>query len=567
MRAPRLPLLSLASLLLIFMLPVGSAAVSQSSEVCLRNPVDGCAGNQFEELGQTDAGTDGRAFAFEGDISDAGSTETGTVILQFKGSSSTQFSNESSTFYGGPKDKNDNLWGSSTDFPFTADADKESFDIFDGESLTNTIINNNEHTFNLTSYDFADSQIDLLVDGNQELLNFADQFELESIPVQAFDGNSTTLVLQEYPDLNSPEDFNEYRVVWEDSDTGDLIFGDSVFFSVDKGQNIPADKRVSIGGNEVDQPRTLTGVTPFSNVNLTVFQGTEQDPVNVTLVSGGTDLYTISSGDDFGAFRSIVDDVGDSIFARFREDTSNQTFRFPAGADGFLSQNSTTYTFHFKIMDKGEAGNPVRTTKEYEITTTTAVNEDPTISSIEFDLSNASNIPVQNANFGDIPLQIEATVDDPDSDLLRANATFRHEFDNFTVIDNAAFDSIIGDTYIWDVNSSKMDSLNGEIADSGNWTVSVEFEDSAGNRANETRRWEYPFLEPNITTTTQNNALPKDTAAIQNTAFNATMTVECPQFECINENESIQAFLDPQPSPESQNVLRRITILIMEAIA
>lgn len=607
MRSKILGATRLALLSVVLLLASASVSAVNDDDICFLQPVDQCQGNQFVELGNTDADTDGKPYLFEADIMNG---NAGDAVLQYKGSGSTSFTDVyTSTYFGDFGSSNSVFWQES-----------QTTTILEGNSDTLSI-NGNEHTFEATTIDSGSDTVDTTLDGsNLGTLSAGETFTVESQPVQvseisigqqvdqsqqiadgewynftangdhnvfldsvtdsntvaaeidgSFDnydegyteslGGGYTLELTSVVDLGggdgeaewtvyqdveqakytifssvtAPEDYNEYRVKWVESGTPQA-YSDSLFFSVDLGQNVPADQNVQINDEEINQPRTLTNVTPDSSINLSVFQGQEQDPVNVTLVTeAGTDVATISTGSDYGAFRSIYDDFSDTLLSSFRTG-SNKTFVFPTLDSELLSQQGTEYKFYFEIKDKGEAGNPVRTTKIYTVETSgTATNQAPNITDLEaFTLESGSWKSFDNISFGESIDSVRATVSDPDNEYLEAQLYLQEEYDGGVYFDNASYDENVGDTYTWDVNGSI------DVDDSGGWTANVYASDDANNNASESASWSYPFTEPKI-------SVEAPEYVMHNQLFYPSYSVWCPQYECINENETISNYLDPKP--------------------
>lgn len=595
-----------AALFLFVTLFIGQTAAVSDSDMCFIQPIDQCQGNQFVELGSTDADTDGNPYSFEADITNA---NQGEAVLQYKDSSTTSFSDiYTSTFFDDFGSSNSVFWqdvGSVTVDEFgsqtiTIDGSEVTIDTDEvdvGASTAETIVDadnlgalNAGETFTAqgqtvqlsetstgqevdqsgTTADgewynfttggtqhnvFLDSVVDsntvaAEIDGNfdnynqgyTESLGGGYTLELtDVISLGSGDGEADWTVYQDvdqasytvFSDVTAPEDYNEYRVKWVENGNPQA-WSDSLFFSVDLGQNIPADQSVRINNDEINQPRTLTEVTPNSNINLTVFQGQEQDPVNVTLLtSGGTEVATISQGDNYGAFRAIYDDFSDSLLSSFRGG-SNDTYVFPTLESNLLSQQGTTYDFYFEITDKGESGNPTRTTKMYTVETSgTATNQPPNISSVEVvTVSQPTNWePVENVSFGDRIDSVRAEINDPDNEFLTAELYLEQQYDNEIFFNNASYDSNVGDTYTWDVNGSI------EVDDSGDWTAQV-YADDGSNNVSEERSWSFPFTEPKI-------SIDAPEFVAGNQYFYPRVSFWCPQYECVNQNETVNRYLDP----------------------
>ncbi len=594
-----------------------SATVSavSDSDLCLLQPVDQCQGNQFGELGNTDADTDGKPFWFEGDVDNAPSGG-GDAVLQYKDSSSTSFSDTATTDFTGEMGPDNNVfWQVSDSFSLneqdsntiTAAGEEQTFDVFDG----GIDADNNEVTFEVNGVNYVSRQpgfsqlqndfyfmvkevtqddasqqisdgefYNFTIDGNSHsiyLNSVVDsntisykvdegglenddegyQFNLDGKTVEISnvislgggDGTATftvyengpeSVTFEAYEQITAPEDYNEYRIKWVESGSP-VAYSDSLFFSVDLGNNLPADRQVTVNDQAVNQPRTLTGVTPNSNINLTTFQDDELDPMNVTLVtSNGTELYTYSTGSDYGAFRSIYDDVSDRLLSVFRTG-GNDTFVFPTGNSFFLSEQGTTYSFHFEIMDKAEAGNPVRTTKSYTVETSgTATNVAPNLT-VEVFTASQGYVAPENVPFGASSNAIRVNVDDPDNQYHSANLSFRNVHDGFTVT-NGSYDRSIGDNLYWDYNTSDIDgnSNNSVLSDSGLWRINVSVSDGT-NVKEKSLNFSYPFTDPKIDVDTDGGVVTRYTT------FQPDVIVWCPQYECINEDESINSYLDPQP--------------------
>jgi len=600
----------LALVLTVLLFASTSVSAVSDSDMCFKQPVDQCSGNQFVELGNTDADTDGKPYSFEAIISNA---NAGDAVLQYKDSISTSFTDVyTSSFYDGFGSSGSVFWQES-----------QTTTVNEGGSNTLTI-NGNEHTFEATQVFPSSNEVETAVDGSSTgtqdvgytftvegqnvqvsqatigqqvnkskqvaengTLTFqgdtsshnlnvvtvndgnieynidggANDFASQGETIFNIDGRDIEVVnifffgvndpnnavdLTVYEDVEqakytvfnsvtAPEDYNEYRVKWEESGTAQA-YSDSLFFSVDLGQNVPADKQVEINDNLINQPNTLTNVTPDSSINLTVFQGVEQDPVNVTLVKAdGTEVATISQGDEYGAFRAIYDDFSDSFLSSFRGGT-NDNYIFPTLSSDLLSQQSTQYQFYFKIKDKGESGNPVRTTKMYTVETSgTATNQAPNITNLEaFTLESGTWKSFDNINFGESIDAVRADISDPDNQYLDASLYLKEDYDGDVYFDNASYDEKVGDTYTWNVNGSI------SVDDSGGWTANVYASDSADNNVSDLKAWSYPFTKPRISV-----EAPEFVAA--NQFFYPSYSVWCLDYECVNENETINAYLDPKP--------------------
>lgn len=337
-----------------------------------------------------------------------------------------------------------------------------------------------------------------------------------------------------YPPITSPEGYNEYRLK-----IGSNTYTDSVFFSVDKSQNIPFDDSVTVDGQEVKNPFTTNGVTPDSDVTLNVYQE-EDDPVNITLFkSDGTKVTTISTGSDWGTFRSIIDSAGD-IISTFNGGEATE-FVFPTTGSNFLSQQGTQYDFYFEIMDKSTPSNPVRTTKTYSVETSgTATNQQPSINSVEYEV-NGTWVNKSQIEFGDNLTRVRANITDPDNIYFNAWLNVENVYDNDERVlgggpNNGSFyNSSSNNLYTW--NLSIYDTV---IRDSGTWNVSVAASD--GNTvSNYSESFSYPFSEPTVYIDTVD-------VVFKNKAFYPTVSVGCQQYECINENESVKMYLDPVKS-------------------
>jgi len=594
----------LASALL---LPLGSSV--SRNDLCFKQPLDQCSGTQaFQELGQTDANSDGRPFWFESQVSNANSDSD--VTLQFKDSSSTGFSNVStSRFLSSWGSSNRLFFGSSgfddanegNAFTVTIDGADNTIEVADipsdldsaairinggnlqdtilGEIITvdnhyaqlnkldyrgvNTTLNTGEtKTVNVDGTDYSlylgsitdnDDTIYYEVDGNPQ--DNADEGDIvsigggdfrvaEVIPTGSNDGQVTFTELDDGPkyakfeffnEVTSPEGYNEYRVLFNQ----DNAYSDSIFFSVDRNDNLPFDKYVEVNGSEVNSPKTTTGVTVNSNIQLNVSQN-EGDPLNATLVNAANDneVATISNNlSDQGAFRTIYSDLSNTVLASFTDTTRSDTFVFPTLSSDLLSSKGSTYSFYFEITER-DASQDTRTTKVYTVQTDgSASNPAPQVNSIE-GFNGSSWKPVENIGYGSLE-KVRADVSDPNNNYLDVDLTYYNSYDSETHLTGlSGANTSIGYTnktngyYLW-----SNDAINSNL-DSGSYELEINASD--GNKfTTASRSWSYQFGTPSISI-----SIPDSVNRFN--VFDAELTVSCSEFECINENETIENYLDPK---------------------
>jgi hypothetical protein len=601
---------------MILLAPTGMAVTD--SDLCLVTPVNQCQGGQLQELGSTDANTDGKDYEFRGSISNADGT--GNVTLQYKGDSSTTFNDVGKVFYGGPDNPSVNYWGSSSETVFP-DGNLETFEVGEGNSRTVTV-NGNEHTIEIysgsTGVYFQENQIAYFLDA-QDLTerNVGEFFTIEDEPVQVYDiyhageeytqndgetitvgntdiyfdsvtdnddtiyaeidndprnfdegdelglNNGNTLVLAEViptgsgtgqitwedpddgpekavfasaGDVTSQEGWNEYRLHWSGTD-GSEAWSDSLFFAVDRSENLPYDRWVEVEKTRVSNPEITSGITPNSGISAKIFQE-ESDPVNITLVNAdtGTAVSTISTGES-GAFFTIYNDLKNSVVTTFTDTSANQTFEFSTLNSDLLSQQGTEYSFYFEIKQT-TTPSYTRKTKTYTVETSgTATNPAPQVQSVEAEVDGLWK-PVEQVEFGDSIERIRAEITDSNNEFLTADLRLRNNYDDKSMLPglsdpdaSVSYNERSGDYYIWN------NGFPVNVTESGEWGVEVNASDGAKNTL-ETRSWSYPFGQPDISI-----SLPGSVQRFD--VFDVSLTVSCSEYECINENESVSSYLDP----------------------
>lgn len=602
-------------ILTIFVLLVASSVGAlDRSDLCIKQPVDQCSGNQLIELGQQDADFDGYPYLFESSISSA--SENGDVTLQFKGEDSTGFSDVStdpfSTRMGSSTDLYSNLVSKNTQdegstktltingaehnikvesvdlgantFQISIDGGVNTYsgdigdqvgDLFgEGEktqfldAAQNTqenliysnyvgdcvvrehtgnfyeICNNAVYSGNPDSADFSINgtsfinvdQGDIVQYDSRDFLLDTVYTDIERIDIDEYlEVNSLTYGFQS--DVDVPEGHLEYRLRW-DGDSGSTVWSPSLFFSLDRGDNLPYDEEVAVEGQTVQNPLKVTGITPGSGITVTVAQN-ENDPVNVTLVNKntGSDVATIKGNrTDQGAFYTIYSDVKNEVLATFLDTSSNNAFTFPIGGSDLLSSQATEYDFYFEIKER-TATSDTRTTKVYTAETSgTATNPAPQINSVE-GYNGDSWVPVQDIAYNKL-YKIRADVTDSNNDFLDIDLTYNNDYDGSSELEGlSGTDSSVsyseknGSYYVWDGDQLENNT------DSGQYSLKLNASD--GNTyTTESRSWSYPFGEPDV-------SFLATSSVVENNFFYPEITVSCPQYECVNQNETIDVYLDP----------------------
>lgn len=247
------------------------------------------------------------------------------------------------------------------------------------------------------------------------------------------------------PELESPEGFNEYRARWEGSD-GRTEYSPSMFFSVDRTQNLPYDDFVVVDDQYVYSPYTTSDVTVGSDIELYMWQD-ENDEVTAELYNAAND--------------NQVDSKTVSGW------NGNQGISFSTAGSDLMSQQGTQYSFYFKIRQTSDSLE--RTTKEYTVDTSgTATNPAPVIQSVEaYSGEQNSWVPLENIEFGALE-GVRANVTDANNDNLQVNLTMWNEEENESLLLAASdakdsFDSYSssGNLYYWNDQDLKNNSFGG----------------------------------------------------------------------------------------------------------
>jgi hypothetical protein len=603
---------AVAVLLAVAFFSITGASVDRG-DLCVKQPVDQCQGDQLVELGSTDADTDGKDFLFESTISSV--SENGDVTLEFKDEDSTGFSDVSTAPFSTRMGSTNDLYNK---FAFTSRQD---------EGTTDTItINNNEHNIEVDNVDLGSNSFQVTIDGGvdtysgdvgdqvNDLFNegedtqFLDagyknknhtlstgewkyvtvdgtdyNLSLESITddddsiyykvdgsgdnadegdeigiggepflvaevipfgngdgevtFTQYDAGSKYLEYGLQQDVSSPEGHLEYRLRWDGS-SGSTVYSPSLFFSVDQGDNLPYDDRVKVEGQTVQNPLKVTDITPGSGVTVEIAQN-ENDPVNVTLVNQdtGSDIATIEGNrTDQGAFYTIYSDVKNEVLASFLDTSSSDTFTFPTGGSDLLSDQGKEYSFYFEIKER-QATQDTRTTKLYTAETSgIATNPAPQINSVEA-YNGDSWVPVENIGYNELE-KIRVDVTDSNNEFLDVDLTYKNNYDNDSELraintpdTSISYSTKTSSYYIWD-----SDSLENNT-DSGGYSLTVNASD--GNTfTTDSRSWSYPFGEPDV-------SLSVTDSVVEDNFFYPEITVSCPEYECVNQNETIDVYLDP----------------------
>lgn len=437
------------------------------------------------------------------------------------------------------------------------EGDSLTFDDDSGTSTLNVVsINDGNIEYNIDggSNDFASDGETIFHDGAEivveDVFFFGTDDPNNAVDLRVVGGGGEDADFTLFNEISPGTDQWEYRARWEGSD-GSSAWSDSIVFTVDSLGNLPLDKKVVVDGQTVNQPRTLSGVTQDSDITLTLEQE-EQDPVNITLVdaSDGTRVSTVSGCEDpsectsYGGVRQVYDDISDAVLATFTDTGTANEFTFPTGSSDLLSQQSSTHSFYFEIKDLADS-NTIRKTKVYTVETDTSTNQPPNVTNIEANVEGTGWIPINSTSFGDNITQVRADITDDDNRYISADLAVENLYDDETLypgfLNRTYYVEKNGDTYIWNMSNLGVSPLT--VEDSGGWKASIKAVDQANNTGWGNSTWSYPFSRPEISIETVS-------LVQKNTFFNTPpkITVSCPQYECINENESINTYLDPKPS-------------------